>query len=53
MASTVYSDGSAKGDPGNGGYGIVMIQGGFRKEFNKGFKLTTNKIQPAATEGGS
>ena len=42
MAITVYTDGSAKGNPGNGGYGIVMIQGGFRKEFNKGFKLTTN-----------
>ena len=42
MAITVYTDGSAKGNPGNGGYGIVMIQGEFRKEFNKGFKLTTN-----------
>lgn len=42
MAITVYTDGSAKGNPGNGGYGIVMIQGGFRKEFNRGFKLTTN-----------
>tara|TARA_B100001142_G_scaffold329560_2_gene393335 strand:- start:5847 stop:6329 length:483 start_codon:yes stop_codon:yes gene_type:complete len=39
---TIYTDGSSKGNPGNGGYGIVMISGSFRKEFSKGFRLTTN-----------
>ena len=42
MSIIVYTDGSAKGNPGNGGYGIVMIKGVFRKEFSKGFELTTN-----------
>jgi len=42
MSITVYTDGSAKGNPGNGGYGIVMMSGAYRKELNQGFKLTTN-----------
>ena len=42
MSIIVYTDGSAKGNPGNGGYGIVMIRGEYRKEFQKGFRLTTN-----------
>ena len=42
MSIIVYTDGSAKGNPGNGGYGIVMIKESFRKEFSKGFELTTN-----------
>jgi len=42
MAITIYTDGSAKGNPGNGGYGIVMMSGVYRKELSQGFKLTTN-----------
>ena len=42
MSITVYTDGSAKGNPGSGGYGIVMISGRHRKELKKGFLLTTN-----------
>ena len=42
MSIIIYTDGSAKGNPGNGGYGIVMISGVHRKEIQKGFKLTTN-----------
>ena len=42
MSIIIYTDGSAKGNPGNGGYGVVMISGGHRKEFQKGFRLTTN-----------
>ena len=42
MSITIYTDGSAKGNPGNGGYGIVMISGAYRKELKQGFKLTTN-----------
>ncbi len=42
MSITIYTDGSAKGNPGNGGYGIVMMSGVHRKEIKQGYKLTTN-----------
>ena len=42
MSIVIYTDGSAKGNPGNGGYGIVMMSGSHRKELKQGFKLTTN-----------
>ena len=38
----IYTDGAAKGNPGNGGYGVVMMSGSYRKEFSEGFRLTTN-----------
>ena len=38
----VYTDGSAKGNPGNGGYGIVMRFNGLVKEFSQGYRMTTN-----------
>ncbi|MFI3287457.1 MAG: ribonuclease HI [Rikenellaceae bacterium] len=39
---TIYSDGSALGNPGAGGYGVVMLSGQYRKEISEGFRLTTN-----------
>lgn len=39
---TVYTDGAARGNPGPGGYGVVMLSGPYRKEFSEGFRLTTN-----------
>lgn len=39
---TIYTDGSALGNPGPGGYGVVMISGRHRKELSQGFRLTTN-----------
>ena len=42
MSVIIYTDGSAKGNPGNGGYGVVMISGSHRKEISEGFILTTN-----------
>ena len=42
MSITIYTDGSAKGNPGNGGYGIVLLSGQYRKELKQGFRLTTN-----------
>jgi len=39
---TIYTDGSALGNPGPGGYGVVMISDQHRKELSMGFKLTTN-----------
>jgi len=38
----IYTDGSARGNPGPGGYGIVLISGSYRKELSQGFKYTTN-----------
>lgn len=39
---TVYTDGSALGNPGPGGYGIVLMSGRHRKEISQGYRLTTN-----------
>lgn len=39
---TIYTDGSALGNPGPGGYGIVLISGPHRKEISEGYRLTTN-----------
>tara|TARA_B100000683_G_C12085887_1_gene388910 strand:+ start:20 stop:484 length:465 start_codon:yes stop_codon:yes gene_type:complete len=39
---TVYTDGGASGNPGPGGYGIVLLSGEHRKEMSRGFRLTTN-----------
>jgi ribonuclease HI len=38
----IYTDGAAKGNPGPGGFGVVMIYGTHRKEISQGFKYTTN-----------
>lgn len=38
----IYTDGSCLGNPGPGGYGIVMMYGKHRKELAQGYKLTTN-----------
>ena len=40
----LYTDGSALGNPGPGGYGIVLewVGKAYVKEFSKGFKYTTN-----------
>ncbi|MBN1158862.1 MAG: ribonuclease HI [Bacteroidales bacterium] len=39
---TLYTDGSARGNPGPGGYGVILISGKHRKELSQGFELTTN-----------
>jgi|TARA_B110000444_G_scaffold260955_1_gene310145 ribonuclease HI len=40
----IFTDGSSRGNPGPGGYGIVMEQKGtgYFREFSEGFRLTTN-----------
>lgn len=38
----IFTDGAAKGNPGPGGYGIVMKAGPHRKELSQGFRKTTN-----------
>lgn len=44
MASeiTIYTDGASRGNPGPGGYGVVLISGNHRLEKSAGFRLTTN-----------
>ncbi len=39
---TIFTDGAAKGNPGPGGYGVVLKFGQHRKELSEGFRLTTN-----------
>lgn len=39
---TIYTDGSSRGNPGRGGYGVVLMYGSHRKELSGGFKKTTN-----------
>lgn len=39
---TMYTDGAASGNPGPGGYGVVLISGIHRLEKSEGFTLTTN-----------
>lgn len=39
---TVYTDGAAKGNPGKGGYGIVLMSGKHRKDISVGYRHTTN-----------
>lgn len=38
----VFTDGSSKGNPGPGGYGIVLRFNGKVKEISQGFRMTTN-----------
>ncbi|THB64104.1 MAG: ribonuclease HI [Desulfovibrio sp.] len=39
---TIYTDGSCLGNPGPGGWGVLLIKGDTRKELSGGFRLTTN-----------
>ena len=38
----IYTDGAARGNPGPGGFGIVLKSGSYRKEISQGYRLTTN-----------
>jgi ribonuclease HI len=39
---TIYTDGACIGNPGPGGYGVVLLFNGRRKELSSGFRKTTN-----------
>jgi ribonuclease HI len=49
----IYTDGACSGNPGSGGYGVVLIAGDKRRELYGGFRLTTNNRMEmtAAIEG--
>lgn len=38
----MYTDGASRGNPGPGGYGVILMAGGHRKELSQGYRLTTN-----------
>ena len=50
---TIYTDGGALGNPGPGGYGVILDYRGHRKELSGGFRHTTNNRMElmAAIEG--
>lgn len=39
---TIYTDGACSGNPGRGGYGVVMLYGDRRQELSAGYRSTTN-----------
>ncbi len=39
---SIYTDGSSRGNPGPGGFGVILLWNHHRKEISKGFRLTTN-----------
>ena len=38
----LYTDGAAKGNPGPGGYGVLLKKGNLKKELSSGYRKTTN-----------
>jgi ribonuclease HI len=38
----IYTDGAAKGNPGPGGYGLLLKSGEHYREISQGYRLTTN-----------
>lgn len=38
----IYTDGAASGNPGPGGYGVILRSGAHYKELSGGFRMTTN-----------
>lgn len=39
---TIYTDGAARGNPGRGGYGAILMWNGEIKEISQGYNYTTN-----------
>lgn len=48
----IFTDGSSLGNPGPGGWGVIVVDGGHMREFGAGEKHTTNnRMEIAATIG--
>lgn len=41
-AINIYTDGACKGNPGPGGFGVVIKSDGVTREYSKGYRHTTN-----------
>jgi ribonuclease HI len=39
---SIFTDGAAQGNPGRGGYGVIMQYKDYIRELSQGFRLTTN-----------
>jgi ribonuclease HI len=39
---TIYTDGACSGNPGPGGYGVLLQAGAHTKELSEGYRRTTN-----------
>lgn len=39
---SIYTDGACRGNPGHGGYGVVLNYNGIEKELSAGYRCTTN-----------
>jgi ribonuclease HI len=39
---SIYTDGAARGNPGKGGYGAILIYGSYQKKIAQGYTFTTN-----------
>ncbi len=39
---SIFTDGSSRGNPGPGGFGVILKSGNLVKELSEGYKLTTN-----------
>lgn len=42
MQVVIYTDGAAKGNPGPGGFGTLLVAGEHKKSISQGYRLTTN-----------
>jgi ribonuclease HI len=42
LSLIIYTDGASRGNPGRGGYGIILQWGSVKKELSQGYRLTTN-----------
>ena len=48
----LYTDGAASGNPGPGGYGVILRCAGREKEMSGGFAMTTNRMELLAVITG-
>ena len=44
---TIYTDGACSGNPGPGGYGVVLLYGSAKKELSAGYRLTHHGSRPS------
>ena len=50
---SIYTDGASRGNPGPGGYGVLLMFGKHRKELSKGYiKTTNNRMELRAVIAG-
>jgi ribonuclease HI len=53
MQVEIYTDGSSRGNPGRGGYGVILKYGQHERELSQGYRLTTNnRMELLATIAG-